>query len=86
MSHYHGTNWIDSEVTGKLVTVSKIVITDDMEYEKVFNIIKYKHIFQFFLIPIRYNCNFLSLKVIHINRTEINFKINILYNKTVCHS
>ena len=33
-----GTHWIDNEVQGKLVAVSKIVQKQDMTYEKVVNI------------------------------------------------
>ena len=38
VTNYNGTHWIDSEVQGKLVAISKIVKTEDMEYEKVLNV------------------------------------------------
>ena len=42
VTNYNGTHWIDSEVQGKLVAISKIVKTEDIEYEKVLNIYVYK--------------------------------------------
>ena len=42
VTNYNGTHWIDSEVQGKLVAISKIVKTEDIEYEKVLNIYAYK--------------------------------------------
>ena len=42
VTNYNGTHWIDSEVQGKLVAISKIVKTEDNEYEKVLNIYVYK--------------------------------------------
>ena len=42
VTNYNGTHWIDSEVQGKLVAISKIVKTEDIKYEKVLNIYVYK--------------------------------------------
>ena len=42
VTNYNGTHWIDSEVQGKLVALSKRVKTEDIEYEKVLNIYVYK--------------------------------------------
>ena len=68
VSNYNGTHWIDNEVQGKLVAISKIVKTDDMQYEKVLNIYVYK-------------CKSRKNKK---TKKKQNTSTNFSYNKTVC--